>query len=66
MTLCSLKELLAKILSTPLVIETGTSGIWTYRKWSDGTMEMFGYQTCSSMTYAANGGYGWYAIGKWK
>ena len=37
------KELIGKILNTPVVVETGTSGIWTYRKWSDGTTEAWGY-----------------------
>lgn len=27
------------------VTETGTSGIWTYRKWSDGTVEAWGSKT---------------------
>lgn len=34
-----LKELLARITNTPLVVETGTSGNWYYRKWSDGMAE---------------------------
>lgn len=37
-----IKKLLAKILNAPFVIEEGTSGIWTYRKWSDGTAECWG------------------------
>lgn len=36
-----LKELLTKLTNTPIVVETGTNGIWTYRKWSDGTAEAF-------------------------
>ena len=35
MTKAIIKTLLSKLLNTPLVIERGTSGIWTYRKWSD-------------------------------
>ena len=38
----SLKKLLIKMLSTPMILETGTSGIWTYRKWSNGTAECWG------------------------
>lgn len=34
-----LKKLLAKLLSTTLIVETGTSGIWSYRKFSDGTYD---------------------------
>lgn len=29
------------------IVETGTSGIWTYRKWSDGTVECWGVHTVS-------------------
>lgn len=39
------KTLIGKILNTPVVVETGTSGIWTYRKWSDGTAECWGTNT---------------------
>ena len=38
-----LKELIAKLTSTPIVVEEGTSGIWKYRKWSNGTAECWGY-----------------------
>ena len=38
----SLKKTLAKLLNTPMVVEQGTSGIWTYRKWSNGTAECWG------------------------
>ena len=40
-----LEELIAKVLKTPLVIESGVSGIWRYRKWSDGTAECWGTHT---------------------
>ena len=30
------------ILSSPRIVASGTSGIWTYRKWSDGTAECWG------------------------
>lgn len=33
------------------IIEQGTSGIWTYRKWSDGTAECWGKKA----TYSAYG-----------
>lgn len=42
------------------IIEQGTSGIWTYRKWSDGTSECWGiYQTTASHYYTGNGFYGY-------
>ena len=34
-----LKELISKLINTPMVVEEGTSGIWTYRKWSSGIAE---------------------------
>lgn len=40
-----MKSLLSKLLNTPIVIEEGTSGIWKYRKWSNGTAECWGIQT---------------------
>lgn len=30
------------IRNLPSIVEQGTSGIWTYRKWSDGTAECWG------------------------
>lgn len=38
----SLKKILDGILKTDMVVEEGTSGIWTYRKWSNGTAECWG------------------------
>lgn len=35
----NLKELISKLVNAPIVIEEGTDGIWTYRKWSNGTSE---------------------------
>ena len=32
----------SKIDYLPKVVESGTSGMWTYRKWSDGTAECWG------------------------
>lgn len=37
-----IKALLAKITNTPIIVEQGISGIWTYKKWSDGTAECWG------------------------
>lgn len=33
------------------IIETGTSGIWTYRKWSDGTAECWGTAELKNQTF---------------
>ena len=46
------KELIGKILNTPVVVKTGTSGIWTYRKWSDGTAECWGTWSGNLTNYA--------------
>ena len=43
-----LKELISKLTNTPIIIEQGTSGIWTYRKWSDGTAECWGVVNTST------------------
>lgn len=39
------------------VVEEGTSGIWTYRKWNSGVAECWGRSTVASTSYSANGGY---------
>lgn len=52
------KELIGKILNTPVVVETGTSGNWYYRKWSDGTAECWGRYvfnvTATEMSFAVS------------
>lgn len=50
-----LKKLLGKILNSPFVVEQGTSGIWTYRKWSDGTAECWGKKTVTATITSAWG-----------
>lgn len=42
----------------PVIIEAGTSGIWTYRKYSDGTAECFGKINISAIAVTA-------ALGTW-
>lgn len=37
-----LKQFLAKLVNSPIIIEQGTTDIWTWRKWSDGTAECWG------------------------
>lgn len=43
-----LKELLAKILNTPLVVEQDSNARGSYRKWSNGTMEQWGAEASAS------------------
>ena len=51
------KELIGKILNTPIVVESGVSGIWNYRKWSDGTAECWGVTSgTTASVYGQNGG----------
>lgn len=38
----------SNITNNPSIVESGTSGIWTYRKWSDGTAECWGKSTNSA------------------
>lgn len=47
----NLNKVLAKFLSCPLVIETGTSSFWRYRKWSDGRAECWGIYSKSLASY---------------
>lgn len=55
-----MKKALTKIMKAPIVVETGTSGNWTYRKWSDGTAECWGLHT-SSITQAGQTGQMYYS-----
>lgn len=41
----TLKELLADLGINDYIVEQGTSGIWTYRKWSSGVAECWGSYT---------------------
>lgn len=43
--------------SVPHIIESGTSGIWSYRKWSDGTAECWGKKIASVTTSSSWAGY---------
>ena len=47
-----------KAIKVDYVVEQGTSGNWTYRKWNSGKAECFGKGTASStFTFSAYGGY---------
>ena len=61
MTKAIIKTLLSKLLNTPLVIERGTNGMWTYRKWSDGTAECWGVKSLGSKAITTAYGNGFYA-----
>ena len=57
------KKLLSKILNSPFIVEEGTSGIWTYRKWSDGVAECWGSYTATiSHNGTVFGGYAYYVV----
>lgn len=43
------------ITNNPSIVESGTSGIWTYRKWSDGTAECWGTWSGSKTCSGGNG-----------
>lgn len=66
----SIKKVLAKLLSTKMVIESGTSTkvtsgyptvYWTWRKWSDGTAECWGYTDPKNYAMSNTSGNGYYA-----
>ena len=50
------KKTLAKLLKCDYVIEEGTSGIWTYRKWNSGVAECWG--NTPQKSYPLNSAYG--------
>lgn len=65
----SLKKVLATLLNTKMVIESGTSTkvtsgyptvYWTWRKWSDGTAECWGYTDIKSYAMSSASGNGYY------
>ena len=41
----------SKIRNIVSIVESGTSGIWTYRKWSDGTAECWGTSMANTGSY---------------
>ena len=46
-----------------VVVEAGTYGIWTYRKWSDGTAEAWGTASAQLSPYYSGGGFYAYQTG---
>lgn len=57
-----LESLSTKIDSTTdYIIEQGSSGIWEYRKWNSGTVDLWGTYTATLSHYTTVfGGYGYY------
>jgi len=45
-------------VKTPIIVDEGTSGIWTYRKWSNGKAEVFGKIPISALAVST-------ALGNW-
>lgn len=58
--IASFKKLLTRILSCPMVIETGAGGIWKWRKWSDGRSECWGRTAAKTYTFSSTAGNGYY------
>lgn len=54
------KELIAKLTNTPMVVEQGTDGRWAYRKWSDGTAECWQWTASASIQTSRTYGNGYY------
>lgn len=42
------------------VVEHGTSGIWTYRKWNSGIAECWGRTAAATYSHTSTSGYGYY------
>ena len=47
-------------MNDDFIVEQGTSGVWTYRKWNSGFAECWGYHTISGVNISTAWG-GWYA-----
>ena len=56
----SLKKVLKNLMNSNHVVEEGTSGIWTYRKWSDGTAECWGKTAAKTYSCTNQSGNGYY------
>lgn len=54
-----LKELIAKLTKCDYIVEQGTDGIWTYRKWSSGISECWGVKQFSANLNNQYGGIYW-------
>lgn len=52
MKLSSILHNIVKRLGVDYVVETGTSGIWTYRKWKSGIAEIYGNYSGRIAEYA--------------
>lgn len=55
------KQAVADIEAKPSVVESGTSGIWTYRKWSNGLAECWGRSSLGTKAITTRYGNGYYA-----
>lgn len=65
LAILKIKEIAEKLgLIADYVVEEGTSGVWTYRKWNSGVMEMWGEVTQTLTNYTTVGGVfgGYYSI----
>lgn len=49
------------IRNLPSIVEQGTSGNWTYRKWSDGTAECWIRDAVNEVNFSTKYGNGYYA-----
>lgn len=52
----SIKEWMIRVinaLKVDYIVEEGTSGIWSYRKWNSGIAECWCYTSTSSLTWTA-------------
>ena len=61
------KKWMAKVtdaLKVDYIVEQGTSGIWTYRKWNSGIAECWGTYTASTAITTSSAAYGGYRSGQ--
>lgn len=64
----SIKEAITRILSAikslqdrDYIVDQGTDGIWTYRKWNSGIAECWGYTATASIACTSQWGNGYYS-----
>lgn len=61
--LVDILKYIGNALKVDYIVEEGTSGIWTYRKWNSGITEIWGLYS-GNMTAYSTVYYGWYPFVK--
>ena len=62
-TVYFISDAAAELTAVDYVVEQGTSGIWTYRKWNSGIAECWGITNSATFSMTTNWGGAYYASG---